>query len=470
VVRVPHWASLIGALTVAGAAWAVVEPEARIELVTPATVWFAGHGDPDPENHLSAAPVTFRERHGDEWGARRFGPNGQFLHLWGKGIDVDPAAQRDAAAALRVAEAFWRDHADLLPEGVEVADLEVWSNVDSRGVRYVSHRQRIDGVEVWRASAFVAIRDGRLFWLGARCFSPDTDRADPELTAGAAEARAIDELASWGVEAEVEWTRLAFVPLHKPDRIDLRLAWAVAADAGPHGHWTAFVDAADGELLALRDDRLFMTGTARMRHHDRNPASAVIESEAPYLKITTSDGSDYTDAHGEFTASGSSTSLSAEIRGLYADVDNLAGGDLTWSAGTVSDGGAATWTTSGQYSEAQLHAYRFATDAREYARSFVHDVGWLDAGRLCQLLEQLQRLVGRRHHLPDGGIGLQQHRHGRRHRLPRVRPRVSLQQHHLGRGGLLQRHRRGLRRLHGDPADRRQPGRAVLLHQRQRPA
>ena len=377
-VRALHWASLIGAATAASAALAAVEPEARIEFVPPAAGWIAGHGDPDPVNHLSAAPRAFRERHGDDWLLRRFGPNGQFLHLWGEGIDVDPAAADDAAAAQRIAEAFWRDHADLLPEGVDVGDLEVWSNVESRGVRYVSHRQRIDGVEVWRASAFVAIRDGRLFWLGVRCFSPDTDRADSELLEEAAEKRAIDELASRGVAADVEWTRLAFVPLHKPDHIDLRLAWGVAADAGPRGHWTAFVDAADGELLALRDDRLFMTGTAKMRHYDRYPGSTVVESEAPYLKISTSDGSDYTDAAGEFTASGSSTSLSAEIRGLYVDVDNLAGNDLTWSAGTISDGGAATWSTTGQYSEAQLHAYRFATDARDYARSFVHDVGWLD--------------------------------------------------------------------------------------------
>lgn len=370
--------SMATALVVCGAAWAVVEPEVRVESVPPEARWIAGHGDPDPVSHVSLAPPAFTAHHGEAWTQRRFGPNGQFLHLWGEGIEVDEDAAHDAAVAQAVAEAFWREHAYLLPQGVDPDDLEIWSNVDSRGVRYVSHGQRIDGIEVWRASTFVAIREGRLFWLGARCFSPDRGPRRPAVAEDLAVDLALGELAARGITADTESVDLALVPLEAPDRIDLELAWVVGMHAPAQGRWTAFVDATTGELVALRDDRLFMTGAAKMRHFDRHPASSVVESPAPYLAITTSAGSDYTDANGEFTASGSSTSLSAEIRGQYANVNNLAGGDLTWSAGTVSDGGAATWSTSGEYSESQLHAYRFHTDARDYARSFVHDVSWLD--------------------------------------------------------------------------------------------
>jgi len=370
--------SLVVALVVWSAAQAAVAPEIRVESVPTEALWIAGHGDPDPASHVGPAPLAFVEAHGDAWTQRRFGPNGQFVHLWGEGIAVDAGADQDPAAAVEAAEAFWREHAYLLPAGVDPEDLEVWSNVSSRGVRYVSHAQRIDGVEVWRASTFVAIRDGRLFWLGARCFAPDRGPSRPRVAEVAAVDLALDELDAWGIAADVESVDLAFVPLEFPDRIDLRLAWVVGLHAPAEGRWTAFVDAVEGGLLALRDDRLFMTGTAKIRHNDRNPGGASVDSPAPYLAISTSDGSSHTDASGQFTASGSSTSLSAEIRGHYANVNNLAGGDLTWSAGSVSDGGSATWSTSGETSEAQLHAYRFATDARDYARGFVHDVSWLD--------------------------------------------------------------------------------------------
>ncbi len=369
---------LVWLLVVTPAARAAVEPEVRVEHVPPEATWIAGHGDPDATHHVTAVPRAFADLYPGVWVQRLSGPSGRFRHIRGHGIEVDPAADHDEAAALAVAEAFWRENAYLLPDGVEVEDLEPWSNVSSRGVRYVSHQQRIDGVPVWRASVFVAIRDGRLFWLGVRCFAPDPVAAEPALPPGAADKAALDELQAWGIEADPESTELAFVPLTYPDRIDLHLAWVVGLHAPAEGRWTAFVDSADGALLALRDDRQFMTGTTRIRHHDRNPGGADVESAAPYLAITTGDGSGYTDGDGEFTSSGSSTSLSAEIRGRYANVDNLAGGDLTWSAGTISDGGSATWSASGEYAEAQLHAYLFATDARDYAKSFVHDVGWLD--------------------------------------------------------------------------------------------
>ncbi len=361
----------------APAARAVTEDDRRIEYVPPDTHWIAGHGDPDPRSHRVAPPADFVERHPGAWEARRWGPNGQFLHLWGEGVPVDTAATDDGEIAQAVADDFWREHADLLPAGVHPDDLIPWSNTVAHDVRYVSHHQTVDGVEVLRAGVFVAIRDGRVMWLGVRCFAVDAAPAGYRLSEATALEVALDELAARGVEADEARVDAALFPTIRPDQIELIPAHVVEMWTAGVGRWTGYVDADCGGMLALRDERMFMTGTVQLRHRERHLGSSAVVSPAPRMWVTTGDGNQTTAGDGTFTANGSSTNVSLEAQGPYTVVRNSAGGDVSYNAGSVSDGGSVTWEVSGEYSEAQLHAFRYVADAREFADAHVADVGWL---------------------------------------------------------------------------------------------
>ncbi len=357
------------------------EPEQRVEFVPEGAEWIAGHGDTLTQSHVIGLPAGFEARHGSAWTHRLGGPNGLFHHFWGEGIEVDPAAGDDPAVAQAVADAFWQANADLLPEGVAVDDLVPWSNVLSRGVRYVSHHQTVAGTPVLRASTFVAIRDGRVFWFGVRCFPVEAVANQALLDPERAAETAAGALRDLGHGAVVEGTpELAVMPLIGADALDLRLVYTVALDGLRMGHWTAYVDAQEDVLLALRDDRLFMTGSVALEHYPRNPGDpATTTSPASHLWATTGDGQTTLDANGAYTAGGNTTSLDLQIRGDYFNVDNEAGSDLAWTVGTVGDGDQTVWTGGGvEFDEAQIHGYRYAEEVRTFAKGIAPSLGALD--------------------------------------------------------------------------------------------
>jgi len=358
------------ALTLVLPASAFREPRARVDFVPEGAWWIAGHGDASPHSALGAPPAAFRERHGEAWTQRKHGPNGTFRHIWGEGIEVDVAAMDDDAAALGVAETFWREHEDLLPGGVTVEDLQPWSNVLTRGTRYVSHHQTVHGVPVLRAGAFLAIKEGRVVWLGVQCFPGVSVDTAPGIAADEAIATAKGALGDLGAAGTIPGEpSLAIFPYVYADRFEYRLVWAVELKGAVTGRWTAYVDAREDIVLALRDERMFLDATVELEHHDRNPGGAIISSPAPYLYVEHDDGADYADANGAFSTSGSSTSLDLEIRGAYIDVSNEEGSEITTGFGGIGDGDVALWVWADtEFDQAQLDAYRFGSDVRDFAQ------------------------------------------------------------------------------------------------------
>ena len=374
----PRFAIPMLLLVLALPAGAVQRHDARVEVVPSGTAFVAGHTGSGVDSHVLPAPPLFRERHGEGWVQRVHGPNGTFRHLWGPGIDVDPQAMTDELTALQVADAFWQEHVELLPTAVSLADLEPWSNVVAGDVRYVSHRQTVDGVPVLRGSVFVAISQGRIVWIGARCLPPAPFSAEPLLDGDAAAKAAVQALDDRGYAGTATTVELVAFPRIETDAIPMDLAYQVGISASPHGRWTAYIDALEGSLIALRDERVFLDATVQIEHHERNPSTPMVESPAAYLRVTTDDGNTFADQGGVFSANGNSTDATLAIRGSYANVDNLAGDDLGADFNGVGDGDVLTWSADGEYSQAQLDAYRFHADVRDYADYLVDDVDWVD--------------------------------------------------------------------------------------------
>ena len=375
--RAPRIALPLLVLAVTLPAAAVQRHDARVEYLPAGTAYIAAHDGTGLASYVMDAPPAFQERHGEGWMQRVHGPNGNYRHLWGPGIEVDPLAQTDDLVALQAADAFWQEHPELLPSGVDLADLEPWSNVVAGDVRYVSHRQTLHGVPILRSSVFVAISAGRIVWIGARCLPAGPMSSSPMLNGESAAKAAIEAVAERGFAGEAGATELVAFPRVLTDRIDLELVYSVDVDARPHGHWTAYIDAIEGNLVALRDERLFLDATVELEHHERNPATPMVQSGAPYLRVGTDGGNVFADVDGVFTADGASTSAELAVRGSYSRVDNQAGDNLTASFGGVTDGDVLTWDTGGEYSQAQLDAYLFHSQVRAYADHLVDDVDWV---------------------------------------------------------------------------------------------
>jgi len=364
-----HLCPLALAVSLVLPASAFQEPRSRVEFVPEGTQWIAGHGDASPHSFVVAAPGSFRASHGESWVQRKHGPNGTFRHFWGPGIPVGAAAVNDDDAARIAAEALWTEHADLLPAGVSPDDLQLWSNELAGDTRYVSHHQTVGGVPVLRAGTFVSIRSGRVTWLGVRCFPRVAVDTTPGIEGDVALATAVGALADLGVTGvEPGEPSLAIFPFVHTDRFEYRLIWTVELVGTVTGRWTAYVDADEDIVLALRDERVFLDATVEMEHHDRNPGGSIVSSAAPYLNIETDDGSGQTDGAGQFSAGGSSTSLDLDIRGEYVRVDNLAGGEISAHFGGIGDGDVALWEWEDtEFEQAQLDGYRFMSDVRDFA-------------------------------------------------------------------------------------------------------
>ncbi len=353
-------------------AHAFQQPEGRVEFVPLGTAWVAGHGR-QPTSHPAAPPAAFTERHGDAWSARRFGPTGSFIHLIGEGIEVDPRAVTSARVASDVARRFWREHPELLPDGVSPDDLVEWTNETLRGARVVSHRQTVGGVPVLRGSVFLIIDQGRITWIGSRCLPVHAAATLPGRTADQARATAEAAMADLGVAATSGDPELVLFPLVGDDTLAVQLAYAVPLRAveGP-GSWTGYVDASEDTMVAIRDELVYLTAEVQFEHHDRHPGNGFVATPAAHMDIVTSDGGDVTDGQGQFTASGSSTSLQLATEGPYANIDNEAGTDLTWSAGTVGDGDLVLWAEdqSAEYAVAQMDAFAYANQVHDFAAGY----------------------------------------------------------------------------------------------------
>ena len=348
-------------------------PRQRIEHIAEGTEWAAAQRLMAPHSYRRSAPETFRQRHGDGWTQRLHGPNGTFHSLMGEGVPVGTVV--DESSALAVAERFWADNHDLLPADVALADLEPWSAVEHDGTWYVSHRQTVHGVDVLHASTFVAIRQGRVPWLAVRLFPGVQVDAEPRIAAGDAVDTAVAGLADLGAEGLPGEARLAIFPRTFPDRFDYNLVWAVELKGPVTGRWTAYVDAHEGVILALADERSFLDATVNIEHHDRHPGNSVVASPMRYASITHDDGSDHTGADGSFWLDDTDTDLDVSISGTYVRVDNLQGSEISTSFSDVGDGDAVTWGWEDTEDEqAQQDGYRFINDVRDWAHAIAPDV------------------------------------------------------------------------------------------------
>ena len=293
--------------------------------------WLAGHGVVAAPRVVQPAPEAFRKRYGEGWTQRCFGPTGHFRKVWGQGIEVGASAMSDDAQARKIAMEFWKTNESWLPSGMRIEDLQPLVNQTAAEIRFVSHRQTMQGYPVLGTRFFIAIKHGRLVMAQASGF-PVGDVPERNVSENQAHAVALQWLADKGLSVKVSGeSERALLPWIENDSIDYRLVYVVPLKGKNWGKWTAYVDASKIELVGIRDERLFDDYRIEAKYHDRNPAGSWITSPVPNLYVRSSDGNHYTDEEGVISFSSSSTDMSMEMTGRYSEVLNSVGDEYEWS-------------------------------------------------------------------------------------------------------------------------------------------
>lgn len=367
-----------GVAVMVSEAGAVVEPDSRVELVPEGSAWLVGHSGLNPHARPAAVPEKFEQEHGGLWNGRRSGPSGNFLRFWGEGIPFDKAVMTDDLVALEATEEFWRDHEYLLPRGVSADDLVPFNNSSWNGIRMVSHVQTVDGIRVLGTGTYAVFMAGRLVLFGVRAFPAAGVDTDPSVEKEQAVSAAIGFLASRGIPSVVEEASLAVFPMVAEDSTWYDLVWKVRLDGNARGRWTAYVDAREGGLVALRDERLFADGTVQIRHHDRHPGNPLVYGPAYYMDLHTTGGDATTDVAGGFSFTGTTADVSGGLTGPYVVVETQTGDDVVFDAG-VAGGETYQWgVDGGEIEQAQMDGYEFASTVHEHAKAHQDDLVWLD--------------------------------------------------------------------------------------------
>jgi len=358
-------------------AFAVNKAAHRADFVSAGSEWAMERSDYS-RSVFNEVPVSFGKRFGGQWMVRKYGPTGDFISMWGEGIQYGQSVMNDDSAAQYAAAAFLESNSSLLPRGILFEDLEPLANVYADDTRYVSFRQTIRGIPVLKASAYVIFKHGRLVMFGLRLLPVEKEiNIAPRLDLADAERIAADKLLSRsGVKAVSRGGELVVFPLVLQDNVTYRLAYAVKLNAGPEGSFSSYVDADDGALLAMRDERVFLNGTANIRHYQRNPSSSLVNDAASGVKVTTGSATGYISESGQFDVLGSS-SFDLSLSGRYITIYNQAGSAITENVTGWSNGQTYNWSESTEYNLAQINAYAFVEKVRQYAYLMNQNVGWL---------------------------------------------------------------------------------------------
>lgn len=219
---------------------------------------------------------------------------------------------------------------------------------------------------VWGGGIVAHIVDGRLVMLGIDTF-PNAETLDlhPVLPPETAIVIAIDHGPAPTAIHDIEGAALVVLPREVPGGMTETLCWAVRsrtgedpASADPPGIWMSFVDARTGELIAVRNEVRFLSGTVLGEHDTRTVDGDLSTAPMAFLSIESDTQEGTTSSEGGFTLEGGALSVPS-IAGTYFRIINEDGaeGFADWSDGDLT-------LTDAVATQAEIDSYVFLSQVR----------------------------------------------------------------------------------------------------------
>ena len=344
-------AGLVAALTVATTAYAFTEHRATAELEFPLA---------DEANRpvLTTEPLdaftTARSILGSGWKAQLDRRTGHVHMAYGGELFLSSGVADENAARLAVRD-FLALNEDLL--GTNSGNMEFRNVARHNGKYAVHYRQVVDGVPVWRTSAFTVLgENGRVMAFGSDFFPQGHEvPARPQLSGADAVAGAAQSLdASPRTDLPI-LTDLFLVPSADGELMTLQPAWrTVFQTDDPAGRWETFVHAVTGEILSRQNLMHTVNVTGHVEADVQVPGACDGHSirNLPNQQVNVSGGNnDVTDANGDFDITHGGTSnvtVTAQLLGPFINVNRFSGlgADASFS-GTATPGTPYTLAWNG---------------------------------------------------------------------------------------------------------------------------
>ncbi len=204
-------------------------------------------------------------------------------------------------SAVRCAEQFIRDHADMLGVSPQELSLEGVNYIRIRDFWSVSFKQVEGNLPVWGNHVVMAVnRRGEIFYLTSSIKPLKSVSLTENISRQEAVAIAIDRIKP--VDYEIRRAEKIVCALPEDDGYNGVAAWWIQVrTTSPTGFWRVFVDAGTGEILTLANELRTFTGNISghylPHYYDDSPEIGGF----PYEYLIVDGASAYTDSEGNFT-------------------------------------------------------------------------------------------------------------------------------------------------------------------------
>lgn len=296
--------------------------------------------------------------------------------IWGSGIEA-PGSTTNAAIAERFARQLLIAHLDLLAPGASPSDFALVTNSLLNDIRAVGFIQTQRGYPVFGGQVSFLFKHDRLIVIGSEALPhvavplAKTALALPFARAiASASLRTAVSLPDAAITAE---DGDVILPLISDDAVlGYRLVHPLTIEGGARGRYTAYMDAASAELVAIQQRNLYATATLQYRGIDRYPGRGRIAVPAALAHVAVNGVATTTSPLGIATWSpdGPATVLTSVEGDLVKIVNKAVGGGAAAAALSWLPGGQALWDASGvEDDDAQVAAYVDVNLAKDYVRA-----------------------------------------------------------------------------------------------------
>jgi hypothetical protein len=272
--------------------------------------------------------------------------------IWGPGLPA-PGAMASAAIAEQHARRLLADHIALLAPGASPSDFVLVGNHSDGDIRSVGFQQRAAGKLVIGGQVSFRFKRDRMFLIGSEALPHvRVPAARARLAPGVLQARAADKL-----RRELDLAAAVVTPFGPAGDEEVvlplvgdaavhgyRLAVRMMIDGGADGRYLAYVDPATGDVLAVRQQNFYATGTVVYRGVDRYPARGRIDRPAGRARVLVGGTPQTTSNNGvvSWSPDGVQT-LTTSVAGDLVTVVDKGGAAAPSVQLSLTPGGQALW-------------------------------------------------------------------------------------------------------------------------------
>jgi MYXO-CTERM domain-containing protein len=327
------------------------------------------------------------------WSVFQSDTGGGWMAIWDEATDVPvrvfggslaaPGTVASAAKAKALAETILSRHIDLLAPGASASDFVVVVNELIDDTRVVSYAQLHRGVAVVGGKLSFRFKNDRLHLIASEAI-PHVHAAVPAHAI--APAAAVASAQGW-VGADYGAT-VATGVVEGPMVLPIVGHGAVIAQravlkvevesASPFGRWDVYVDAATGAPVARRQTVRFADATVLIDAPVRHPLAERADYPAELATVTIGPDAIHTDELGVLTFAVGPIDGTVALSGPQVKVFNAAGAETT-STFPFDQGASVRWSAADdEHADAQLTAFVHAKVAKDFARTLVPEMTWLN--------------------------------------------------------------------------------------------